>query len=731
MKSFRQLIMLLLLLGGFLTEQPVTQASAQEPTGTAIADMQMLNWQEKMPGVWSAVIGKPEELTYLSFAGGPPRISALEKMPTQKFPLSQQDCRGLIVNNRAVIRIPLTPAEKLYGLGLQFEGLNRRGRVFHLRVDHYSRGQERTHAPVPFYISSLGYGVLFNSARFMSIYAGVGNRKDSPNLPTIRDRNTNRNWQAQPDSDAVETCVIAEGMEVLVFAGPTPLDVVRRYNLYCGGGCLPPKWGLGFWHRMRTNATDQEVQNEVAQFNQRRFPLDVIGLEPGWHSKSYPCTYAWNEKNFPQPAAFLKSMQEQGIYINLWENPYVSPDASFYNIIKPFCGSHMVWLGMVPDYTLAPAREILTSHHGKNHLTLGVSGYKIDEVDGFDNWLWPDHAVFPSGTSAEQMRQTYGLQWQKMLTALFRKRNQRTFGQIRASNAAASAYPFVIYSDHYDHQGFVTALVNSGFAGVLWAPEIRNAKSSTEWVRRMQSVCFSHLTQLNGWANNTKPWSFLEVEDEIREVTQLRTRLLPYLYTAYAKYHFEGTPPIRAMVLEPGYHPQETVKAGELDDVNNPYAMAIRKDVTDQFMMGDCLLVAPIFTGQKNRSVILPQGKWFDFYTGDYAGSAEVITVEPPLSKIPLFVKNGGIIPMIEPANRISKLKPPVKLIVRHYGTNPGQSQLYDDDGLTFDYEQGNYCWHNLEVTKNATSELTGNHKMQSGTWKITYSPISWKFMTK
>jgi alpha-D-xyloside xylohydrolase len=702
-----------------------------ELVGTRIGDMEVLRWQEKAPGVWSAVIGAPEEMTYLSFAGAAPKKEALKQMPAVKFPLSKEQCRGLITGNRALVRIPLTPDEKMYGLGLQFQGLNRRGRLYHLRVDHYSRGQERTHAPVPFYVSSEGYGVLFNSPRFISIYAGIGNRKDSPNLPVIRDRNTDRNWQAQPTSDAVEASVVSEGMEVLVFAGPTPLDAVRRYNLYCGGGCLPPKWGLGFWHRMRAHASDEEVKKEVAEFKKRDFPLDVIGLEPGWQTKAYPCTYEWNKKTFPQPGKFLAAMKEEGVYINLWENPYVSPHAGIYDVIKSLCGSHMVWLGIVPDYTLEQTQKILTSQHEKDHLDIGVSGYKIDEVDGYDFWLWPDHAVFPSGVSAEQMRQTYGLQWQKMLTGVFRNRNQRTFGQIRASNAGASAYPFVIYSDHYDHRGFVTALVNSGFTGVLWAPEIRSAKSSEEWVRRMQSVCFSHLTQLNGWASNTKPWTFGDVEDEIRAVIQLRTQLLPYVYTAYAKYHFEGTPPIRAMVLEPGYNDKEAVESGILDDAKNPYAMAVRKDVTDQFMVGDCLLVAPIFTGQKKRTVILPQGKWYDFYTGQFIGGSEVITVEPPLDKIPLYVKEGGIIPMIEPASRISKLQRPVKLIVRHYGTKPGSSKLYDDDGLTFDYEKGQYCWYRLESKIDSEGKPQGYAQKISGSWLSVYEPIEWQFMTK
>ena len=696
---------------------------------TSIESMPVLDWEEKAPGVWSATIGGADDFTYLDFAGAPPRVDALKKMPEAVFPFDAKAGRGLVAEPRAIARIPLGPDEKLYGLGLQFKGMNRRGQVYHLRMDHYSQGVERLHAPVPFYVSSAGYGVLFNSPHFISIYAGIGNRKDSPSLPPIRDRNTDPQWQAQPDSDAVEASVVSKGMEVLVFAGPTPLDAIRRYNLYCGGGCLPPKWGLGFWHRMKAHASDAEVRAEVAQFEKRDFPLDVIGLEPGWHSKSYPCTYEWNPALFPRPAEFLQAMTDSGVHVNLWENPYVSPDAGIHDAIRPLSGSHTVWLGLVPDYTLPEARQVYTEQHEREHLQIGVSGYKVDEVDGYDFWLFPDHAIFPSGTSAEVMRQTYGLQMQRMIMGMFREKNLRTYSQVRASNAGAANYPFAIYTDHYDHKGFVSALVNCGFSGVLYTPEIRSAGSPKEWVRRMQSVCFSPLVQLNGWASETKPWSFPEVEDEVRDVIKLRMRLLPYIYTAFARYHFEGTPPIRAMVLEPGYQEKERVEAGTLDDARNPYAMAVRKDVSDQYMFGDCLLVAPAFTRQDSREVILPHGKWYDFYTGAYAGGGEVITVEPALDRMPLFVRDGGIIPMIPEVQRIGSMKTPTPLEIRHYGEAAATSVLYDDDGETFDFERGEYCWQRLDVTRNARGKLSGTLAPPVGDHVPGYGEITWKFM--
>ncbi|MBZ0258447.1 DUF5110 domain-containing protein [bacterium] len=715
----------------FLCIAAITAAYAQpELHDVSLNGMDALEWRELAPGVWSAQIGAKQALTYTDFAGGAPQTKALAKMPKAKFPFDANDTRGQISNQRSIARIPLGGSEQLYGLGLQFQGLNRRGKVYHLRMDHYRSGNERLHAPAPFYVSSNGYGVLFNSAQYISIYAGVGNRKDSPNFPAPRDRNTDSGWQAMPPSDAVEASVIADGMEVVVFAGPTMLDAVRRYNLYAGGGALPPKWGLGFWHRVRTNASSEDVLNEVNEFEQRGFPLDVIGLEPGWHTKSYPCTYEWNPALFPKPESFINKMSAHGVRVNLWENPYVSPDAPIYSKIKPFTGSHTVWLGIVPDFILPQARNIFTSYHESEHLSIGISGYKFDEVDGYDFWLWPDHAQFPSGTSAEQMRQLYGLEIQKMMMKVFRERNQRTYSLIRASNACASAYPFAIYTDHYDHKGFINALINTSFSGLLYTPEIRSAGSPEEWLRRMQTVCFSHMVQLNGWSSDTKPWTFSEVENEVREIIQLRTRLLPYIYTAFAKYHFDGTPPIRSMVLEPGYNDQQTVSEGVLDDAKNPYAMAVRKDVTDQYMFGEAILVAPMLTGQTKRSVILPQGKWYDFYTGDYIGGGEVINIEAPLDVLPLYVKDGGIIPMGPTLEHIAKASDQMELEVRHYGESPSNAMLYDDDGTTFNYESGEFTWIRLSAEK-VNGIFQGKQENTEGEFESIYKKFNWKFMTK
>ncbi|MBT6837515.1 MAG: glycoside hydrolase family 31 protein [Bacteroidetes bacterium] len=685
------------------------------------------NWEQEANGVWKYSIGSNDKIDLLKAAKAIPNIEKINDSEPAEFPLDKEKIHITKTDKNIIVRLPLEDEEQIYGLGLHFKSVNQRGKIYNLHVDHYGGTDNgRTHAPVPFYVSNQGYGVLINSASYITVYVGSSVRVDSDNKPTVYDRNTDKEWEAQPKSDVIEIVIPDENAEIIVFNGGTPLNTVRKYNLYCGGGCLPPKWGLGFTYRTHTLYTAEQVIAEINEFEKQGFPIDFIGLEPGWMNRSYPCSYEWDETRFPEPEEFVSTLLNKGVRTNLWMNPYIAPKAKLYGPMLPFAGTHYVWNGIIPDYTIDKARKIFTDFYEKNQLDIGVSGLKIDEVDGFDNWLWPDAATFPSGTSAEQMRQVYGLLLQDMITDLYHKNNTRTYGLIRASNAGASRFPFVIYNDYYNHKDFITALINSGFSGILWTPEARQSDTGEEWLRRMQAVCFSPMAMINAWSSGTKPWSYPEVYDEVKTVALLRMQLLPYIYSTFADYHFNGTPPIRPMQLTEEFYAQEEVKEGELDDTKNPYKLALKSDLKDQYMFGENIIVAPIFTGDTSRQIILPKGKWYDFYSGDYLGENEIIHIETKLEEIPLFVKDGGIIPMIKSGLHVPKKNEKIALELRYYGKAEGSFLLYDDDGETFDYEKGDYSWTKLSVdaqNKKDVKRMEGNY--------FNYMDISWKFMTE
>jgi len=170
------------------------------------------SWQNAASGIWIASLGDVQsEMRYTQFAAAPPKHKALNQLSKQKFPFASGQITYLLTqDNKIMIRIPTGADEKLYGFGLQLDGIKKSRKIMTLNVDHWSKGGGRTHAPVPFYISSRGYGVFFNTARFLKIYNQVGNRKDSPHNPPEVDRNPPPDekqpgrWQALPPGDAVE-----------------------------------------------------------------------------------------------------------------------------------------------------------------------------------------------------------------------------------------------------------------------------------------------------------------------------------------------------------------------------------------------------------------------------------------------------------------------------------------------------------------------------------------------
>ena len=669
-------------------------------------------------GVWKITYGVMDnEHRYSDFAALPPKLDKLNELSDQQLTEQLQKITfGATPDNKVFFRLPTSSDERVFGFGLQFDGLDKTRKIVNLKVDHFNKGGGATHAPVPFFISNKGYGILVNTTKFVKFYNMVGNRKGSTNNPPEVDRNPPPDekqhgpWLAQPRSDSVDGYIHGRGIELIVFLGEDLMDIVCRYNLFSGGGAMPPLWGLGFWHRVPSKFNSDQIDTELSEFKNSDIPIDVIGLEPGWQTKSYPCTFEWQKKRFPDPEGFTQKLLKQGIRLNLWENPYISKKAKIYPAMYPLSGSHLVWLGIVPDYMLPEARKILIDQHKDNHFDIGISGYKIDEVDGYDNWLWPEHATFPSGTSAEVMRQTYGLQMQKMLFQdLFKKQNQRTWGLVRASNGCASAYPFAIYSDSYGHQQYITGMSTASLCGVLWCPEIRSAKNSQEWINRIHTVCFSPLAMLNAWASKTKPWSFPDKTNAVRKTIELRMRLLPYLYNAYADYAQNGVPPIRSMVLE------------KFEDGLN--------DDTSMYMFGPDILVAPLVDDQTKRSILLPSGRWYDFFTGEFVGDG--VEINRTGNELPLlFVRDGSLIPMLEKSVAHTDDAFDSDLVVQGYGDVSDQSfDLYEDDGRTFDYLNGKFQYRKFKIS------IDGDKKFQleqvNASAALLYSNVRLEMMTK
>ena len=234
------------------------------------------------------------------------------------------------------------------------------------------------------------------------------------------------------------------------------------------------------------------------------------------------------------------------------------------------------------------------------------------------------------------MHSLFGLRYQDTIQSAFDRRKTRTFGLVRSSSGAfAAPYPYALYSDLHDHKQFIRGLCNAGFSGLLWCPEVRGACDTEDLIRRLQTVVFSPLAMVNAWNIPDPPWKQLNAEEACRRLIELRMQLVPYLYASYMRYHLEGVPPFRALVVDYPGDPQTAA-------------------IDDQYLAGDSLLVAPVLAGQKQRSVYLPGGEWFDFWSGEKVPGARSLTLDVPLERIPVYVKSGTLLPLATPTLHVS-----------------------------------------------------------------------------
>jgi alpha-D-xyloside xylohydrolase len=667
-------------------------------------------WSQVHPGIWRATIGKPEALTPVSERIIPPQVSGFEHLPlVSAIPLPAP--AGTVTERGTVFELPLRPNELVYGLGLQFLSFGQRGKKKTIRVNadpKFDTGD--SHAPVPFYVTTEGIGVFVDTARYATFYMGDARPKPDRPVTTVSNANPDPNYTHNIESADRGRITVevphASGVDVYLFAGPTMLDVVRRFNIFSGGGVMPPEWGLGFWYRSEARATDQSAAALAKEFRDRSVPCDVFGLEPGWQTHAYSCTFVWDPKRFPDPARFIKDVQEMNYKVNLWEHAFTHPASPIFGALEPKSGSHGVWGGLVPDFADLDARQIFGDYHGKTFVEAGISGFKLDECDNSDytgGWSFPELSQFRSGLDGEQMHNLFGLRYQDAIWEEYRKRNLQTYGLVRSSGALAAPYPFVLYSDLYNHRDFIRALVNSGFSGLLWCPEVRDAISEEDLLRRLQSVVFSPLAMVNGWYIKSPPWRQLNrrlnnagedmtnwqaTEMRCKEIIGWRMSLVPYLMAAFQQYATDGTPPFRALVLDHARDPRVA-------------------NVDDQYLIGDRMMVAPLFAGEAQRKVAIPAGDdWHDFWSGAIVQAGSTITVASSFERIPVYVKAGTVIPWSDVGLHAGASESR-RVAARVYGDGSRSFTFAGERGARLRWSGGRgsvdgrsgydvYAWHNL-----------------------------------
>lgn len=691
--GIRQVLLLGLL--AFIGSGTAIAQSGDSPQATLVA-----------PGVWRLRFGSPEKRTPISYRSAPAATQAMAgiaKPGPMPIPADQITFRKS--TRGCSVELPMASGEKFYGLGLNtvtWEFSGRRAVV--APSDNPESPLNDSHAPEPFYVSTNGYGVYVDTARYVRFYFGNAAAKGASKGSVLAEIPT------------------AQGVDVYIVAGPTALDAVSRYNLFSGGGAVPPLWGLGIAYRCFGNASASDAIALAESFRKDDIPCDMFGLEPGWQTHTYSCSFLWNKQRFPDPDAFINRMHDLGFRLSFWEHPFTHPTSPIYKPLIPYSGNFQVWGGLVPDFATPQGRKIFLGQQIESLFSKGVDSLKIDEVDNqpfsASPWSFPESSTFPSGLDGEQMHSLFGTLAQQTMLQPFRQKNSRTWGLVRESHALAAPLPYTIYSDTYDHKDYVRGLVKSGFGGHMWVPEVRDSDSVEELVRRTQTVIFSPYAMINCWYMKLPPWlqinaekgnagvlmpEHVEATTLVRDLFKLRMSLVPYLYSAFNEYHLKGTPPVRALLLD---YPND----------------APSREIDDQFMFGPSLMVAPMFTGQKKRSVYFPPGEWYDYFTGEKIQGGRKIEIAKPLSEMPLYVKGGSLLPLASPVSHVGP-GTSFELTVRVYGAKPAPITLYEDDGQTFNYEKNvqNRITLNWDGTKGTVSReggFSGKPRYRVGSWE-------------
>jgi len=505
---------------------------------------------------------------------------------------------GFKTNARGcVLTMPLAAEEQIYGFGLQITCFNHKGKKITLRPNADPvKPTGDAHAPAPFFVSTAGYGIFIDTLRNAEFNCGV--LEAATWVPQPQGEETYVPKDVTQDSVMLVQIPVAKGADVYIIEGDTITDIVSQYNMLSGGGCDVPEWGLGVFYRCYMRYNEEKVLAMADYFREKDIPCSILGLEPGWQTRAYSCSYVWNPERFPDPKGMLEKLKDKGFHVNLWEHAFTHPESPLAPEMKKGCGDYISWGGYVPDFALPEIRTAFAEYH-KAHVMQGVvDGFKLDECDGSDytgGWSFPNCAEFPSGLDGEQYHSLFGILYmQTMQEALG---GEATLSEVRSSGALASTYPYVLYSDLYGHKDFIRACANSGFSGLLWSPEVRHAVSRKDMLRRLQTVVFSVQCLVNAWYCPEAPWIELGCEDEVRELFKTREKLVPMLKEAFETYKATGKAPVRALVSD---------YTGDKETWN----------IDDEYLFCD-LIVAPLTAESDTRRVYLPEGKWRNWFTGE------------------------------------------------------------------------------------------------------------------
>ncbi|MBS4174888.1 glycoside hydrolase family 31 protein [Bacillus sp. FJAT-49736] len=528
----------------------------------------------------------------------------------------------------------------------------------------------------------------------------------------------------------------AEGGQIdyYVLAGPSPKDVLMQYTSLTGRMPIPPKWALGYHQSRYSYETEQEVRELAAAFLKKGIPVDAIYLDI--HYMDGYRVFTFDQERFPNPKQLIADLKEAGIHVVPIVDPGVKEDPEYNAYQEGIYGDHFckyidgtiyhgdVWPGnsAFPDFTNTKTREWWGEKH-HFYTDLGIEGIwnDMNEPAVFNETKTMDvkvmHGNDGNPKTHKEMHNVYGLLMGAATYNALKQQNKgnRPFLLTRAGYAGVQRYGAVWTGDNrsfWEHLAMALPMcMNLGISGVPFTgPDVggfAHDASGELLARWTQFGTFTPYFRNHSGLDTVRqePWSFgANIENIVKKYIQLRYKWLPHLYTLFHEASMTGLPVMRPLLME---YPMD----------ENTF------NLSDQFLIGENIIIAPILKPSTfHRVIYLPEGNWFDYWTGkSYKGGAHFL-VEAPLDTLPIFVKEGAILPHGRTIKNTSE--PMDKLDIHIYKKTDGISvyKLYEDDGKTFDYENGSYLMKEIVChfnNKTITIMMEDLHNGYKPSWNM------------
>ncbi|MBP6236217.1 MAG: glycoside hydrolase family 31 protein [Saprospiraceae bacterium] len=610
--------------------------------------------------------------------------------------------------------------EHFYGMGDKTMHLNLRGRrVTNWAMDTYGfkKEEDPIYKAIPFYTaihSEIGYGIFFDNT--FKAHFDFGSER----------RSVTSFW--------------AEGGEMNYYFifGPELIDVTRRYTQLTGTPELPPLWSLGYQQSKWSYYPHTKVKEVTNKLRSNLIPCDAIYLDIDYMD-GFRC-FTWDKEKFPEPKAMISELKKNGFKTVVIIDPGIKIDENYavYNEAienNYFCrradGPFMkgkVWPGdcYFPDFTNPKVRKWWSGLFQELIEEIGVRGVWNDmnepalfEINGK---TFPDdvrHDFDGNPCSHRKAHNVYGMQMARATFKGVKKYNsgQRPLVITRSAYSGAQRYASAWTGDNiasWEHLWIATmqcqrmstsgfSFVGSDIGGFIDHP------TPELFVRWMQLAVFHPFfrTHSSGDHGEQEPWSFGEAALKIiRTYIELRYTLLPYIYTAFHQYVNEFTP-----MLKP-------ISMFDQSDQDTLYRV-------DEFLMGDHILVCPVLEpNAKSRYVYLPKGKWYNYWTNKVFEGGKEILAEAPLEQIPLYIREGAVIPFYPVMQYVGEKQVDQLTIKVYYGGESLNSYLYEDSGDGYDYEKGIYNRKKFKTQSTPTSfkmslKTNGHYEPSYSTYKV------------